>query len=263
MIRSFVVLSLAFVVAAASPRAVMTQVVEGRVLGSAEGEPVDGATVQLLLSNRDRVLRTAVTGEDGSFSIEAPASAAYVLRASRIGYETVTTAPFDLVMNTAPFVVEVLLGIDAVPLAPLVVVSERPLRLGEQRLRTVGYYEREEGWGREGLGFGHFLGPEDLAEMHAFRTSEILEGVPGVRIEGAGARQNIVTMRPQASFTERRCVPVVFVNGGAAATGATIDDVVTPRDISAIEVYPGTSMPARFIRANNRCGVIAIWTGPR
>ncbi|MCA1790254.1 MAG: carboxypeptidase-like regulatory domain-containing protein, partial [Thioalkalivibrio sp.] len=72
------------------------QVVQGQVLDEATNAPVAAATVELLSSGGDR-LRTVSTDEDGRFTIPAPRSGSYRLRAGRVGFHTVTTPLFDLV----------------------------------------------------------------------------------------------------------------------------------------------------------------------
>jgi hypothetical protein len=47
-------------------------------------------------------------------------------------------------------------------LAPMVIVPERGARVEHLRLHIRGFYERQTTWGREGMGFGQFLGPEEL-----------------------------------------------------------------------------------------------------
>jgi hypothetical protein len=67
--------------------------------------------------------------------------------------------------------------------------------------------------------------------------------------------------------------PVVVTPGGAAIDEMnrddprfpepTVDDVVDPRDIEAIEVYrSGADVPAQFggMGPFTRCGVVVVWT---
>lgn len=71
---------------AAAPAARGTaQVVTGRVVDGASGEPVDGAMV-VLVDAGDRTANTTLTDAVGRFTLQAPGPGAYLLRADRIGF---------------------------------------------------------------------------------------------------------------------------------------------------------------------------------
>lgn len=247
--------------ACAVPAAGEGQGVQGRVLDATTEHPVPGALVELLPEARESAVGTQLADETGTFSLQVRHAGTYRLRVSRLGYQTIVTPSFDLVVGDELLHVELLIGADAIPLAPLVVLSARSARVGPLRLHTVGYAERRATWGRQGMGFGHFLDESDLSLPHVVYVTDALRSLPGVRVEGGGARRQVVTLR-NVGPTGQRCIPVVYVDGAAVATGADINDVVTPADIVGIEIYPGQTGPPEFLRGRG-CGAIAVWTGAR
>jgi hypothetical protein len=242
-----------------SPPEVAAQVVHGRVLEFATDKAVGTALVELVAeagAEQGEALARVVTDEEGRFTLSGPWTGTYRLRAGRIGFETVTTPPFDLVAGEEPLAVEILVAVEAVPLAPLVVVSERPVRLN-LRLHTGGYYERKRTWG----GWGHFLDGEELDAIIGFVVTDALRDIPGVRLEGGGGFGRTVTLRGTHGG---RCIPLVWVDGAPVSSGSGIDAIVPFGDLAAIEVYPGLTKPGELeTLRGGACGVIAVWTGPR
>lgn len=232
------------------------QVVEGRVLEAEEDSSVDGALAELLAAS-DEVLATVITDEEGRFRIRAHNQGTYRLRAGRIGFQTVTTSAFDLLRDEEPLKVEVRLGVEAVPLAPLTVVSERPARVEHLRLHLRGFHERRKTWGREGMGFGQFRGPEELDRWILFWASDALQDFRGIRTAGIGGRGRAIRAR---GGVFGRCSPPVYVDG-VRISGGGLDSFVSGSEILAVEVYLGMTGPPEFVRGH--CGAIVIWTGTR
>jgi hypothetical protein len=257
------------------PGGLAAQLVQGRVLDMDTDEPVASAAVELLGAEEgDRVLATVVSDEAGRFLIRAPATGTYRIRAGHIGYRSVTTGLFDLGAGAEALEVELFLGIEAIPLAPMLIVSDRLARL-DLRLYNRGFYQRRQTWGREGMGFGHFLDRAAIERRNAFRVVDILRDIPGVRIESRGGRlPSEITLRSVTSIGDMglRCSPLIFLDGVLAASGspdveipgvnpgAHIDELVSVADLAGVEVYPGLTAPAEFLRGN-LCGVIVLWTG--
>ena len=243
---------------------ISAQVVHGRFLDDATGQPVASVTVELVWSSDDgdHTVAADVTDDQGHFILRAAASGTYRLRSTRIGYELVTTRIFDLVEGEEPFEVEVRISAVAVPIKPLTIVSERAARVGNMRLENAGYFERKKTYGRRGLGLGEFLEREEIRSHNPSRVSDVMRMVRGVRVEGAGGMDQTITLRGQGANPGGRCIPPVYLNGAPTATGRDIDQVLSPWSLAAVEVYPGLSVPAKFWRDTGaRCGVIVLWTG--
>jgi hypothetical protein len=242
------------------------QRVVGRLVDDATSAPIAGADINLLRGEKgDEIVALSLTNAEGVFTTTAQEAGRYRLRASRIGYRTVTSPPFDL-SHGESLAVELRAAVEVVPLAPLTVLTSRPPLRKPIRLEAGGFYERKETWGREGLGMGHFLGREHLEQIHALKTSDVLRGIPGVRVEAVGARQQVVTMRGMTMGG--RCSPAIYIDGHIVRRSGdgetTIDALVAAPSVAAIEVYPGISKPGRFTdMTSTPCGAVVIWTGFR
>lgn len=234
-----------------SAESVGAQSIQGRLLDEASGEAVAGAVVTLLDRSK-RALRTVTTADDGAFVLGTPHPGRFHLRTSRIGYAEVTTGPLDV---RADELVEVEISVpaEAILLAPLEVLSDRPALVLDGRLERWGYYERKEHYGTRS-GFGHFLDREDLDRRILSRASQLFQDMPGMRVTGAGGRRVEVTGRAG-------CSPVVYLDG--ARIRGDPDLIVPTSDLVAVEVYPGMVHPVRFSAGDPRCGMVLFWTGVR
>jgi hypothetical protein len=193
----------------------------------------------------------------GDFFIEAGEEGRFRLQSERIGYRGVTSPPFDLLARDT-LEVELRMSVEAIPLAPLTVTSERPPLVLSLRLEAGGFVERKDTYGRKGLGSGHFLVESDWEKRAPSRISAILQEVPGVRIVGARIRLRSIT-----TFDPGGCEPSFYLDGHLfRLRGQMIDDILSAWDISAIEVYPGMSRPPQFMdMGDHPCGAIVLWTG--
>lgn len=67
-------------------------------------------------------------------------------------------------------------------------------------------------------------------------------------------------MRPVGGM-RGSCLPEVYLDGVPAPGARQIDQLITPMDIEAVEIYRSPSeVPARFTTAASQCGVILIWS---
>jgi len=71
------------------------QIVRGIVMDEGTEAPVEGAMVVLLQMDAT-VVRRVLSDENGGFIVDAGAPGTYVVRIDRIGYESLTTEPFDV-----------------------------------------------------------------------------------------------------------------------------------------------------------------------
>jgi len=259
LLRTFPFLAALSAVSTPAP----AQVVQGRLLDEATGQPVAAVAIQLLGGDEgDSTVATDVTDDQGHFMLRAPSFGAYQLQTLRIGYQPVTTQLFVIVRERDLLEVEVRISAVAVPLEPLTIVSERAARSRSLRLEITGYYEREEIYGSDGLGLGEFLGREELLRDNPYKVSDALRMVRGVRVVGGGGRRQVITLRAHGGLSPTgRCIPQVYINGSPFATGRDIDEMVSPWSLAGAEVYPGLTVPAEFTRGAMACGVIALWTG--
>lgn len=226
------------------------QVIQGRVLDQGTDEPVPGATVTLLDRSRQALRRTVTTDREGafSFSLSTRGPVRYHLRASRIGYAEVTSPPFDVIEGET-LELELHLSTDAIPLAPLTVVSDRPALLLDERLERWDYYDRKRVYSHLGA---HFLEWDEIQRRDSWSLVGVLRSLPGVRIYSAGGRRIEIANRRGRPF--RVCIDG-HLSGELRAGEITLDELVVPSHVMAIEVYPGIVEQGQF-----RCNLL-IWTG--
>lgn len=238
------------------------QAVRGHLLDQDTQAPIPFATVELLVGEDGGKVRARVLSDStGLFLLVTSDSGRFRLRAERIGYQGVTSPPFDLV-SPDTLDVELNASVDAVPLAPLVVLSNRTPLVGTSALALGGFYERNRIYGDLGLGIGRFVEMDDWEGRVFHRVSDLFRGMPGVSVWG-GSRSRIY-MKRITGFDPRGCQPTVYVNGQLIRfeDGDSIDDLVSPSSVKALEVYHGMAKPAEFMdMSSDACGAIVIWTG--
>lgn len=229
----------------ANPQQARAQALQGRVVEAGSGAPVAGTTIEAR-PDRANPSRRATSDSAGRFSFTLPAAGLYTVVATKIGYarhqgDTVRVGDSETVG------LEVRLDRNAVPLKP-VIVTERISWLPE------GFEARRA------AGFGRFLTHKDIESRRASRTSDLLRGMPGLVLipvrRGRGPGSNIA-MRGPAGL----CQPAIYIDGSYIApfTEMSMDDVISPLVIDAVEVYNSTSTAPIQFRTGN-CGVVLFWT---
>lgn len=251
----------------ALPGALEAQSLHGRVVDAASGEAVPEATVQVTGAEPRQAVR-ARTRADGGFTLALKGPGAYRVRVERTGYAPATSQEVEVAAGEA---VQVEMRISAQPLtlAPLTVVGRQaPRRISS--LEPTGFYNRET------RGHGRFLKREDMERRRGNRLATILDEVPGVRLYRDRRGNEYVTFdRAQSNGAFSRaqrgeadlCQPVFFLDGGRVNTGTanrggvTLNDLVAPEQIEAIEVYASVAqIPVEFNASDAACGVVLIWT---
>jgi hypothetical protein len=107
---------------------------------------------------------------------------------------------------------------------------------------------------RRRRGRGVFLTEANIEALKATRVSDVLRAVPGVRLM-CDSRGCAVRM----SRAARECRPDYYMDGMPATFSSWAN--MSPQGIVGIEVYRSLSeTPLEFLRADNVCGTIVIWT---
>lgn len=231
------------------------QMVRGTVIDVTTDRPIPFASLALVTVD-GQARRATSSDSAGRFELLAPSVGRYSIAAERIGYRSVTTPPFDLaVVDTLAVIVR--LHVDAVELAPLEVVSERPPLTLDTRLLNWGFYGRRDRFGLErGTGVAHFMEFGEIQRRNAQRPSDLFRQMSGVYVVSRGGA------RGAAVLGRRRCRMTLFLDGAIFGLGVdSIDDVVAVGSISAIEVYPRAPWPAQYAPRDPTCGSIVVWTG--
>ena len=227
------------------PYAGQAQIIRGIVREESSGSPIPEAEIHVI-DTANVIVAASSSVHDGAFSAVVSEPGTYRLRVTAMGYDTTTTGVFVL----GPYEnrnFDVFLPVRPVPLDSLEVVGEPRT----PHLELVGFYRRME------VGFGHFIQKEEIDRSHADRITDLLYGLPSVRIvRGELVGELLVVMRacPQP--------PTVVLDGlPLDRDGGPINEVTHPANIEAIEVYPSPAgVPVQYGRTRSPCGTILIWT---
>jgi len=245
------------------------QQLAGVLLDSISQKPIVGARL-VLLDSAGIALKATVTSDDGKFTFNLPRAGQYRVLVSRIGYPTLTTKRF--VVDSA-FTARVSLILPSTPLTlDTVTVVANGVEKRLQYLADAGFYRRRQ------EGFGHFLTRDEIDKRDPLRLTDLLHGMSGVRLtcggqqrgpsQGGPGLQCTVTMRAaNTMFFRGKCNPSVVLDGvllqpgGTASGGLSLDDLVNPFNIEALEVYPGPEgVPVQYSGYLSPCGSIVVWS---
>lgn len=212
--------------------------VQGQVVEHETGDPIWSAAVSLGSGpSGTRGQGTRVTGEDGRFLFRNVTPGTYRLSVTIQGYRTMNDTlqvsgeeDLDLILP---------LSIDPIRLEPIIVTAER------EPLYRRGFEARR----RNRSGF--LVTREEIEERNPRLLSELLNRVPG----------GIVLSTPPFGYTlylRGQCRPGIWVDGMKVPFVDSIDQLVSPRNVEAVEVYHGFDLPVEF--GVNSCGGVLIWT---
>ena len=242
MLREWILGSLSIAIIGAE--ATQAQSLRGVVLDAATRNPIAGTIIQVG-SDRGNQPRRTTTDSAGSFFMVLPGPGLYTVQANRIGYlqhrgDTVRVGEAEAVS------LRLELDRNVVPLRPVVVT---------ERLRWLpdGFEQRRA------AGFGRFLTRTDIENRRGSQTTDLLRGMPGLQLtpvrrgRGSGA---ILQMRGPGGL----CSPAVWIDGIPLSDGGqSLDQVLAPSVLEAVEVYNSTSSAPIQYRTGN-CGVVLFWT---
>ena len=230
------------------------QVIMGCLLDGESLTPIPHGVIHLLNLDTEP-LSLAVSDEEGDFTIAAPDSGQFLIRAEAFGYHTLVEGPIPLGLGDT-LGVAFYIRADPTLLDPLVVEAERQIR----HLEMAGFYRRQRRM------VGHFLSREEIEEYKPHDMSSLLLSVPGIILRPARyGRLAPLFQRSLASSSFAgggRCYPMYFLDGiPMYDAGPEIDFLVHPDNIEAIEAYQSRAeTPVEYRDLRAICGVILIWT---
>ncbi len=249
--------------------ATQAQVLAGTVLDSVSGRPIAGARV-LLLDSAGTAITALVTRPDGQFTFNIPHLGEYRLLIGRIGYPISISKPF---LFSSAFTASVSLSLPSNPITlDTVTVVAKEIERRLPYLADAGFYKRRQ------EGFGHFLTRDEIDKRDPLILTDLLHGMSGVRVTCGGQQGDrgprgpgphcTVTMRAaNTMFFRGKCSPSVVLDGvllqpgGTGGGGLSLDDVVNPFNIEALEVYPGPEgVPVQYSGYLSPCGAIVVWS---
>jgi hypothetical protein len=229
-------LALALIMAAA-PHPGMAQGtagIAGQLLDRASRLPLEGAAVTIL--GTPLALKSNATGQFTGTGLKA---GIYVVQVRALGYTPGSWVVELAEGETLPLVIE----LELTPLTVAGITVEAPR--WEQR-GMVGFAERQER--RRGI----YLTEDEIQQAGAARLSDLLRNVSGVRLicRYTGCR---------IRMARSECQPDFFVDGLPANNSTTLEMPLI--GVIGIEIYRTiTETPVDFLRGNNTCGTIVIWT---
>jgi hypothetical protein len=231
-----------FLSLAAPGPAVGNATVSGKVVleGSSTGA---GSRVELVGTEV-----VALTNEAGEFTMTNLPSGSRVLLARHLGYGA-ETVPVDLTSHE-PQKVTIKLPKFVAIMDPVLVTARR-----NRSLDRVGFNERKRS------GFGYYLGPDQLERMNAFRLTDILRRVPGLRVTSNGFDDIVSSSRGVSSLSGGGCVQY-YVDDmpWMSASPGDINTFVSGGEVVAVEVYQGPGVPVQYTQGMGDCVTIVLWT---
>jgi len=225
----------------------------GRIVDGEAGTPVAGADVRIA----DFYL-SGITDEEGRFRMSGVPPGSHRVSFSSLGYATRTDTVDFVAGQTSD--ARVRLARDPIEIEPIEVTVERR----ELALQREGFYDRRE------EGFGQFIDLEAIERRRPEVVTDLFTGLPGVGIVSSpyNALERTVLLRGgrNSNFVgDGNCYPMVVIDGLVVHRGgaepAVIDNLVDPRSIAGIEVYPSqTGVPIQFSGIDAACGAVLVWT---
>ena len=221
------------VVAPHPARAQATAGIAGQLVDRTSRQPLEGAAITVL--GTPVILRSSPTGQ---FTHAGLKPGVYVMQARALGY-----APGSWVIELAEReTLSVVIELEAAAIALPGVTVEAPTAQ-----RGMAGFNLRRAAGR-----GIYVTEDDIKRANAARLSDLLRNVSGIRLI---CRFNGCRVR----MARNDCQPDFFLDGLSANNSTTPEMPVV--GITGIEIYRTiTETPVDFLRGNNTCGTIAIWT---
>jgi hypothetical protein len=212
--------------------------VSGKVV--LEGNPTSGGS-RVELAGTDIVV---MTNEKGEFTMRGLPSGSKLLVARHLGFSAQAVA-VDLSSRGEKRVTISLPKFVAV-MDPVLVIARRSAALDK-----VGFTQRSK------TGFGYYLGPERLQNMHPNFVTDILRQVPGLRVSYGPSGEMVSSSRAVGNG----CVQY-YVDGISflELEPGEINHFVNGSEVVAVEVYQDANAPAEYMRGGGSCTTIVLWT---
>ncbi len=211
------------------------------VVRNGRDEPISGARVSVWSTGIQ-----GTTDARGQFSLTSLPNGTYTIEVRALGYEAMRRAVDILPGSPEPTVVA---------LAPVSRLDTMRVNATRSTIAEAAFEARRK------RGFGTFLDEAAIERRQAISMADLLRTTPGV-VVSPGNFGDQVLMR--GNGMSQFCAPTIFINGARTSNDdATLDAMVNPQDVRAIEVYSRASnLPAEF-QTMNGCGAIVVWTGAR
>lgn len=230
------------VVGAGLPRSVAAQQPRATLVGHAidrkSQAPIRNAQAALLGTRR-----TASSDEQGRFAHDSLPAGSYVVQVRALGY----TPSSSVVELASGEVLTRVFELEPLPVQLDPVTVERTPSFAERRRRAFEL--------RRAAGRGYFVTQAQIERTNARSLADVLRDAPGVVVQCRGAERCGIRM----ARAPTQCRPDFVVDGFPATLSTSLDMPVV--GITGIEIYRTLSeTPLEFLRADNVCGTVVIWT---
>ena len=231
----------------------------GSVVRAASGEPLVGALVSVA---RGPQVRSNAAGE---WVLPNAPGGSRMLEVRAVGY------------YPARRIVDVVEGAPSVRVAlstfAAVLDTVRVRAAALMDPRRTGFQERRRS------AMGRYVSAVDIAKRQPRSVSQILRGIPGIRLERfttyvdttaidtTGTGTNPIGFTSDATRILMRatvkdwCFPSFYIDGHLvnSLSAEDIDSWLRPEELAGVEVYSAETVPAQFGLALSNCGSIVIW----
>ena len=213
------------------------------------GLGVNGARVLVRGTN------LATTSSDrGYFGLDSLPGGTHTLEVRAVGYLPATTIVH--LADVQPAQLEVFIGdrlvtLETVKVTATLVFSKNLAKFQTNRERNVG---------------GMFVGPREIERFRGMRFSNLVQAVPGVRLNYTQGFSILMDYTGTDDGQSRGlCVPQFYIDGQRSQyTASEIEGLYRADELAGVEVYVRESQrPIEFQDSNSRCGAIVIWTRPQ
>lgn len=269
-----ILIAILFLLVAASPS--QGQMVRGTITDDATDRTIPSVLITLIDAG-DRENGAGVRSDSfGTFAAHATVPGRYRIRATRIGYQPVTSDPIQLDLGSL-VVLRLKMTTLAQQLVPVEIVERRRLQVSEL-MTSTGFDLRHR------RNVGTFISAEQLA---AFRRDDLREVLGSyapdiLYIEPVDGAEVLSLRSPEGGSSG--CAPEIYLDGLPLSTGSPIESLSGRREaaltslagyaanqIHGIEIYRWAQRPPLSIAGllgvaqvelnrTNHCGAIAVWT---
>jgi hypothetical protein len=112
---------------------------------------------------------------------------------------------------------------------------------------------------RRARGMGRYLTRDQIEQRNPGEVTDLFRMMPGVSVVWDGTDYVLVSSRGAASLTSASCPLAVFLDGRPVPGDWSVNTLVRPNDVEAVEVYTGAAVPVGLSTMNG-CGAVVIWT---
>ena len=247
-------------VAQGAPRMTTGPVVSGRVT-DVSGTPVPFARITAEGSGE------RVADDSGRFLLPRSRTGPMRLEVRRVGFTPLLTR-VDINRDTSLHLV----------LQPLPTTLSKVQIDGQAMVTALdlaGFYQRLRDKER-GANTGHFITPEEIERRRQGSVTQLVTGIPGLRVGRFKRSESPAANEYQALFGNSRkgramCSMTVYVNrvrlvppddDGLAREPLPpdVNGAVTLSELAGVEVYTRSYAPPEYAMLNGTCGVVLLWT---